>query len=450
MSRTQSTTLTSDVSATPADPAMLDAPSNKTVAYTAIVAFLSWTFAVYDLITFGNLLPVIQKSFGWSNATASFVVTAISLGSLVVALAVGPMIDLWGRRNALFATTAGAALSSGLASIAAGPLSMIGIRALSGFGMSEQAVNAAYLNEMFGARNKGVLYGLVQAGWPVGVMLSAAIAGTFTESLGWRAVFLIGTFPLIIVFFLRMGLKESPYFLKLQHLKQLRRAGQIEDAEALGKKWSLSAGSESRNTYAELFSKPFRRQSIALGLAFFFKVVSDSQMTVLATSILAQTKGIALSGALWTVFIGNAVAIVGYVVLGWLGDWIGRRETVIGAQVLTAICVLLLLFVAQGFVPVVVCYSLILFFAQGAAAPLFAYIGESFPTRIRGSGAAYIGVTGPIGGIFGPLLYGVLLSAGYSPVDAAVSGAIAALATAAVLLLAHRIKPGRALEEAGG
>src|SRR4029077_7074706 len=29
------------------------------VTYTAIVALLAWTFAVYDLITFGNLLPKI-------------------------------------------------------------------------------------------------------------------------------------------------------------------------------------------------------------------------------------------------------------------------------------------------------------------------------------------------------------------------------------------------------
>ena len=68
------------------------------VTYTAIVALFAWTFAVYDLITFGNLLPVIQADFGWSNATASFVATLVGLGSLVVALTVGPLIDFTGSR----------------------------------------------------------------------------------------------------------------------------------------------------------------------------------------------------------------------------------------------------------------------------------------------------------------------------------------------------------------
>ncbi len=110
---------------------------------------------------------------------------------------------------------------------------------------------------------------------------------------------------------------------------------------------------------------------------------------------------------------------------GWLGDRIGRRETVIIAQLAAAACTLLLLFAATGFAQVVIFYSLVLFFAQGAAAPFFAYVGESYPTRFRGTGAAFIGITGPIGGIFGLLVYGGLQQAGASPTVAAASVGLA-------------------------
>jgi MFS family permease len=420
--------------------------SRGEVRYTAIVALLAWTFAVYDLITFGNLLPVIQANFGWSNATASFVATLVGLGSLVVALAVGPLIDLIGRRFALVATTGGAAISSGLTALAIGPISLVLLRSLSGFGMSEQAVNAAYLNEVFSARSKGFLYAIVQAGWPLGVMLSSGLAVWLLPSIGWRGVFLVAALPLLIMLGLRFGLKESPYFLKIKHLRALRAAGQTREAESLAAEWQLEIGEKaSKNTYAPLFAPAQRRQSVALGATFFFKLIADSQLTVLATSVLAQTKGFDFTNALWTVFIGNGVALVGYLFMGWLGDRIGRRETTIIAQVMAAICTVLLLFVAQDFVTVVVFYSLVLFFAQGAAAPFFAYVGESYPTRMRGSGAAFINVAGPIGGIFGPLIYGLLQSNGASPTIAAASGAVAALVAALCLLAARRIRPGQDL-----
>ena len=142
---------------------------------------------------------------------------------------------------------------------------------------------------------------------------------------------------------------------------------------------------------------------------------------------------------------GIVGTVLGSFLWGWLGDRIGRRETTIVAQVMAAISTVLLLFVAQDFVTVVIFYSLVLFFAQGAAAPFFAYVGESYPTRMRGSGAAFINVAGPIGGIFGPLIYSVLQSNGASPTFAAASGAVAALIAAACLLAARRIRPGQDL-----
>ena len=415
------------------------------VTYTAIVALLAWTFAVYDLITFGNLLPKIQQEFGWSNATASYVATLVGLASLVVALSVGPVIDRLGRRFALVLTTGGAALSSGLAAFAIGPVSLIVFRALSGFGMSEQAVNAAYLNEVFGPRAKGFLYGIVQAGWPLGVMLSSALAAMLLPQLGWRGVFVVATFPLIVMLILRFGLRESPYFVKIKHLRRLRAEGDDAACDRLAREWSLDMAGDRPNTYAELFTPALRRQSIALGAMFFFKIIADSQLTVLATSVLGQAKGIDLTSALWTIFFGNGVAVIGYLLLGWLGDRIGRRETVIIAQTLAAICTFALLFVTTSLAAVVIGYALVLFFAQGAAAPFFAYVGESFPTRVRGSGAAFINITGPIGGIFGPLVYGGLQQAGASPTIAAASGGVAALIAAACMLAARSIRPGQEL-----
>ena len=83
--------------------------SNKTLVYSSIVCFLAWVFSVYDYTLFGTLLPPISEDFGWSTSFATFVVTLVNIGTFFVALSVGPLLDRFGRKPALFITTAGAA-----------------------------------------------------------------------------------------------------------------------------------------------------------------------------------------------------------------------------------------------------------------------------------------------------------------------------------------------------
>lgn len=77
-------------------------------------AFLAWVFAVYDFILFGTLLPVVAKDMGWSDAAATGVSTAVSVGTAVVVLAVGPIVDRIGRRKGMLLTVSGTAVASGL------------------------------------------------------------------------------------------------------------------------------------------------------------------------------------------------------------------------------------------------------------------------------------------------------------------------------------------------
>ena len=123
------------------------------VIYASIVAFFAWVFSTYDFILFGTLLPIISKEFHWTTAQSAGIATWVSLATLVIALTVGPITDYFGRRNALMITTAGAALSSGLTGFTMSALFLIIVRAFSGLGFQEQAVNTTYLSELLGAKN---------------------------------------------------------------------------------------------------------------------------------------------------------------------------------------------------------------------------------------------------------------------------------------------------------
>src|SRR5215216_2746187 len=116
--------------------------SRNELIYSSVIAFLAWVVCVYDFIMFGTMLPKMAEDFGWATATSTAIATLVAIGTMIVALAVGPLIDYLGRKKALIVTTAGTAISSGLTGITpatlAAPFLTI-IRAVSGLGYSEQA-----------------------------------------------------------------------------------------------------------------------------------------------------------------------------------------------------------------------------------------------------------------------------------------------------------------------
>lgn len=418
------------------------------VIYASIVAFFAWMLSVYDFILFGTLLPVIALEFNWSTATSTAIATWVALGTFLISLLVGPITDYFGRRNGLVITVAGAALSSGLAALTPSALYLVIVRALSGFGYSEQAVNTTYLSEIYGPRRRGFIYSFVQGGWPIGVLFASAMAAWLLPFLGWRGLFLISTFPIILILILRLRLKESPRFEHMQTVRHLVAEGKTDEAMELGQEYGIDVGQSRKFTYVQLFGADVRRHTIFLGAAFLLNWFAVQVFAVLGTTVLTDGKGLSFSNSLFLLILSNALAYVGYVVHGYIGDWLGRRETIAGAWVISGICYAIMLLFTSSYVAVLIAYSLGLFFLIGAYSALFTYMGESFPTRMRGTGSAFINAMGPIGGVLGSLVFTTVLQGGSNVVTAAlVAGAIPLILSGLCLLGARRVPPKRTLEE---
>ncbi len=418
------------------------------VVYASIVAFFAWMFSVYDFILFGTLLPLIALDFRWSTTFSTGVATLVALGTFLVALTVGPITDYFGRRNALVITVGGAALSSGLTALTPSAWYLVIVRALSGFGYSEQAVNTTYLSEIYGPRRRGFVYSFIQGGWPIGVLFAAAMSTLLLPAVGWRGVFLVSTLPIILILILRTRLKESPRYEHMVAVRRLEAEGKIAEARQLGQEYGVDADRSAQFTYVQLFGADVRRHTIFLGLAFLLNWFAIQVFAVLGTTVLTQGKGISFSNSLFLLILSNALAYVGYVVHGYIGDFLGRRETIAGAWIIAGICYLIMLVVASSYVAVLITYSVGLFFLIGAYSALFTYMGESFPTRMRGTGASFINAMGPIGGVFGSLLFTGVLAGGASVATGAlIAGAIPLILSGLALFGARRVPPRKTLEE---
>jgi MFS family permease len=115
---------------------------------------------------------------------------------------------------------------------------------------------------------------------------------------------------------------------------------------------------------------------------------------------------------LQVLILANAVGFIGYLSHGWLGDRIGRRNTVLIGFVLGGISSILMLIGPSSETFVYSMYALTLFFLLGPFAAMLFYMGESFPPQVRGTGANFAHVMAPIGAILGSGAISILLTMG--------------------------------------
>jgi MFS family permease len=408
----------------------------RTLLTVSIVCFFAWVFSVYDFTLFGTLLPVIAEDFGWSPAYAAGVNTWVTVGVFLVSLVVGSLLDRFGRKRALIITVIGAAISSGLTGLAAGAVSLVLIRAFSGFGASEEVVNAVYLNEVYAkAKRRGFMYSFVQSGWPVGALVAAGLTAIMLPHLGWRWTFVVAMLPAVIVAIAATRLPESPAYAALKEVRRLRAAGEDAAAGEIARAHGLSDTDHRPSRVRDVFTPELRRHTICLSLAWLFNWMAIQVFSVLGTSVLTGAKGFSFDNSLVVLVLANAVGFCGYIFHGWVGDRTGRRTTIIGGWTVGAVVTAAMLLGPDTSAWVMVTYSLSLFFLTGPYAALLFYMGESFPAQVRGMGTNVAHVMGPVGGIAGSALLTVLLSAGAGMRTAAlVTGSVFMLLSGIVML----------------
>jgi MFS family permease len=428
------------------------------------ICFFSWTFAVYDFVLFGNLLPVLAKNFGWSSATSTGANTWVTAGTAIVAFAIGPFVDKIGRRKGIIIAVLGAAIASLLTAgvgwviglfAGFGFVLLIIIRSLAGLGYAEQAINATYLGEMFAhsyvdpakARRRGFIYSLVQSGWPVGSVLAAVSISLILPIGGWEWCFIVAVFPAIFILIAGRYLKESPQFSIRREAERLLKSGKADEAHALAKTVGISL-TEMSTPAAAAFKGESLRSTLVIGFSFLLSWLGVLAFSILGTSLLtaADGKAIAFDNALAILIISNATAFCGYLFFGWLGDRIGRRNAIgIGWILCGASFWAMLLSPSGNFALIIALYSAGLFFLIGPYAALLFFNAESFPVHTRATGGSLINAAGQVGSIIGGLLITASLAGGMTWTNATFYwGVLPIFASGILIFFARNVDPRKA------
>jgi MFS family permease len=257
----------------------------------------------------------------------------------------------------------------------------------------------------------------MMTGYHVGGVLTALLAIPILPALGWRAMFVVGALPaLVLVPMMLKSLPESPSFL----IAQGRRA----EAEDLVARYGITLESEEvREVQVEeraseggrfkalktLFSGGYMLGTLAIAVASFMGLLLVYGLNQWLPTIMRDA-GYALGAALTFLLVLNVGAVVGLIVAGPVADRYGSKAACVGWFALAAVFLFLLS------IPMPLLLTYIAVFATGvwvfsAQVLLYAYVSRHYPTSGRGTALGWAAGIGRIGAICGPLLGGLLVGA---------------------------------------
>ncbi|MFN7942131.1 MAG: MFS transporter [Thermoanaerobaculia bacterium] len=392
-----------------------------------VAAFAGWGLDAADFTFFLLALPLLRAEFALSPRDAGLVTTVALLSSAAGGVLAGGLADRFGRVRVLAWTILFYSLASAGSASATSVGQLVAWRALLGLGLGgEWAAGAVLVAESVPAAVRGKALGLMQSGWAIGYLAAAAAAALVLPTLGWRALFLLGSLPALAVFWIRRRVEESA-------------------------NWrAVAPGRRAPFDLAAFAHPPVPvRLAAALGLSsvvmFAYWGLASWMPSFLAAPVAEGGAGLGLvRSALWIVPM-QAGAFLGYVATGLAADRFGRRPAAAVVLVGAAAIVPIYGLAARTPLALLLLAPLVGFLAHGYFSVFGALLAELFPTAIRATaqGLAYNG--GRAVSAFAPAVIGAL--AGSRGFGAALATTSAFFLAGALLLYALPETRGARLED---
>jgi putative MFS transporter len=341
-------------------------------------------FEGYDFIALTQILPNLRADFMLSKADAGVLVAFINAGT-VVAYVLVRKADQWGRRRVLTVTIAGYTLFTLASGLAPDPYTFAVAQFLGRiFLIGEWATAMVYAAEEFPAARRGTVIGVLSAIGSLGSITCAGLVPILIESpFGWRTVYLVSVFPLLLLAVARRTLRESERFTRA--------------AEARG---------PIRSRLTAIFRGPYRSRLLMMAAVWALAYTC-------AHTGVSFFKDYAVSDRGWTDGeVGKAIMIAALgamplaFAVGWLLDAIGRKA---GAVVIFVVGVggIVGSYSAESHAVTTAMLVFGVFGATAIPAVLNAFTTELFPTELRGDAFAWANnLLGRIGYVLAPLAVG--------------------------------------------
>jgi len=372
----------------------------------------------FDVLAVAFAGPAIAKDWSVPPTALGILFSSGLAGMMMGSLFIAPLADQLGRRRLIVISLLLISVGMLASAFTHSVVSLSVMRWITGLGIGGALASVNTLTaEYSSARRRDMSIAFLQTGFPVGATLGGIFSAYLLIEFGWRSVFIFGGLcSAVLIPFVVWRLPESIDFLitseKPDALKRintiLTRMGWTNIEEISANQATPTGGGL---TVKKILADEFKENTLLLWSAFalvffvnYFILNWTPQLLVKAG--LSATLGI--SGAI----LINAGGITGALIWGALGPGKRIRPFLIGYFIAAAIALASFAFVSSLWVMLTIAFMMG-FFVFPCVTALYTIAPQLYPSAFRTTGVGWAIGIGRFGAIFGPIVAGFLVAAGW-------------------------------------
>jgi predicted MFS family arabinose efflux permease len=260
------------------------------------------------------------------------------------------------------------------------------LRFLAGLGLGGVWVVTVYVSEAWPQHQRARAVAFVLSSFPVGAGLGSAIAAWILPGFGWRVLFLAcGVSTLIPIAYVYFLCPESPEWLAQR---------------------TTGSGSDRphRSEVMGIFSQRLRQRTILATTAASFALIAYWGVMSWLPAFLVQNRGLSVPVMAMFMVLLNVGMFIGYNVLGYAADHIGKKRAIILSLCGTALT--LPLYGVFSSHTLLLWLGPVYAFFMAFAGLFGSYVTELFPTPVRTTGSSFCFNVGRGVSAFAPFVLG--------------------------------------------
>jgi MFS transporter, SHS family, lactate transporter len=336
-------------------PDAADVPSPRwTLAVSS--GILGWVLDAFDFFVLVFLVDVLAANFRVDKSAIVWTITVSLATRPLGAFLLGSLADRFGRRRPLVACVLYFSAITALTPFAPNYAVFVALRALYGIGMGGYwGIGASLVMESSPKRWRGLFSGILQSGYSVGYLLAAVAMRTIEPRFGWRWMFLCGIGLAALIAVLTRLAPESSSWQKHRLV-----------------------------SFSELFRILWQHKREFIYLVLMMTVITcfSHGTQDLYPDFLKTVHHFSNAVVSNIAILYNIGAILGALVMGHYSDRLGRRNAILLALAVTALCIPLWAF-GSSIVLLAIGSFFMQFGVQGCFGVIPAHLNELSPNSVR-------------------------------------------------------------------